>query len=427
MRAAVVEYAERVGITLLSIISDGENEYSGFRELQNLIKLGECGAVLVPSADCLGEDEYTALENELFLKRNGIKLICVRKHGRDHLRGLLFSVKRYYGYDPCWSAEYGETMPERTDTEIFRRRPPFGYDPDKNDARIKPEDAAVVKEIFELYCEGERIAAICDRLNLRFAERDTRFGSGTIRTILGNSHYLGRKSKVGYALQPIIKLEQWFRAQERLEKDYGSERCVLPFCSNVWSDRTVSYLLPGSYIPSFPRAEDNNVNTEMLESELCRVIKAHASPEHADALWEGYALPKKAEAEEAMTRAQSELEKAEARFAAVLEKVKSGLRSADLQEELEKLTDLKNVYAMRVRRIESETELCSLKREDIRKFFARAENMERLSREEKTFMSNAFIIGVRLKNGAADAFVRDAVSGKPTAHRLEDVLIRSRI
>ena len=422
-RALIAEYAARSGIKLIEVLSDGKDEYSAFRELQTLVKLGECDAVLLPNYRSLGEDRYVCLENELFFKRNGVRTIYIKRHVPDQRHELMIAVKRFAGFDPMWSAGYGRSIPETDDLDCFRRKPPFGYRIVDGEALVDEADARIVNYIFDEYASGKRIAEICDGINTRLAGEDCRFGNMTVKTVLRNEHYLGRKSKKGYVLPPIIRLEQWFSAHERLEREYGTERRAFPFFDRIFSDKSVSYLVGRAYSPEYFRREDYNVCVEGLEEAFCRLIMSFATKENARLLYEGFALPEAGLAKAALPEAARAHNRVLARFKRRLRAVKEGDFSDEAQRELERLTDLKNVGAMRLRRISSELELCSAEADAIDRFFSRAARMRELSFEEKAFIADAFICAVRIREGIVEALVRDPSDGSAKKLTLEGVPI----
>jgi len=108
------------------------------------------------------------LRFELFLSREEFELIRERlEDGRDH--------KAKQGYAPCYLATLG--------IESYRGR-----------IMIVPEEAALVKEIFEMRAERKGYGEIADILNQRglITKRGTRYHHSTIKRIIANRRYIGK-------------------------------------------------------------------------------------------------------------------------------------------------------------------------------------------------------------------------------------------
>ena len=97
---------------------------------------------------------------------------------------------------------------------------------DDNDPRlakkleIVPEEASIVKTIYDLYCQGKGFKAIATTMNKRklCGKNGKSFSIITVREILTNPAYIG---KVKYAGEyytgvhdPIISIEQWDKVQQ---------------------------------------------------------------------------------------------------------------------------------------------------------------------------------------------------------------------
>lgn len=67
---------------------------------------------------------------------------------------------------------------------------PFGYDYVDGKLKINPQNAKIVKQIFEWYISGIGMGEIASRLNLQKVRKEV-WRHGTIRTILTNEKYIG--------------------------------------------------------------------------------------------------------------------------------------------------------------------------------------------------------------------------------------------
>ena len=105
----------------------------------------------------------------------------------------------------------------------------LGYQnvPDPDDPKgggklvISPEEAEIIRQIFQLYIQGRGYRAIANRLNEagHTGKNGRPFGLISIQTILSNPLYAGRIRFAGEEYiglhEPIISEELWQAAQER--------------------------------------------------------------------------------------------------------------------------------------------------------------------------------------------------------------------
>lgn len=423
----IKEYSLQRGASLIDTIKDGEGSYSGYRWLQNLIKRGECDSVLIPSLDHLGEDRYIALENKLFMNRNGICLICMNRPVKfasivDRRRPIVTQAARLFSYLPEWDEEYGRSMPRRN-TDDFKRKPPFGYKVVSGRVEIEEAEAELVNFVFDEFIRGASLRGIYHTLNERLPEREQPFGNMTVKTLLSNERYLGLQSSKGYYLPPIIRYDKWLEARERFEGLYGNGKAYLRFCLDlIKSDRAFVCIRNGFKITAFPGG-GYVIDSERLEARLAEAIRTLASYENAEALFADYVLKEAAEAEKALPAAAEASNRAVREFRSLLERLICGERDAETQARLEELTDIKTVYGMRLRRIRSEQKLFSATKQSICGFFERCRRLPVVSAEEKRFICEAFVRSIRITDGRAFAYLNSPASPKVKKLEVTEVLI----
>lgn len=126
---------------------------------------------------------------ELFLSREEFELIRERLHdGKDY--------RAKQGYAPGYIVT-------------------LGFETNRGKIIVIPDEATLVKEIFELRADGKGYGEIADMLNKRglITKRGTRYHSSTINRIIHNRRYIGKATWKGkeYDSQslPIISIELW--------------------------------------------------------------------------------------------------------------------------------------------------------------------------------------------------------------------------
>lgn len=398
MEGEVKAFCERNGLRLSGSFTDEAGEYSSLRAVKTLVKRGLCSSVVMYDLNSLGGDKYVQLENELFFKRNGTRLIFVRKPASDPRRAIVLAAKRMFSFVTDWDEEYGLALPVHSNTDPSPGMLPFGYGIREGVPTIDGPEAEIVRDIFEAYADGRPIFEIA-----AFARSGsgTDFSNMTVKTVLKNERYLGRISRKGVKLPPIIRYDLWLRAHERLERDYGPARTLRPFIDEVSSRSMLSFVRSGA---GERLSEGLTVDSDTLEKELIPLIKEAASEKNADGIL-AFSEAEKLAAEEEYPAAAREKNRVILEFAVALDRVKNGDFSQEAQKELDRLTDLKNVLGMKTRRILSEKELFSIGRDEICSFLERARRLDRLSFEEQRLIANAFVKTVRIRENGSYALI----------------------
>jgi|GEM_PF-1167717 len=169
--------------------------------VRDLALRGEFQALIVYSPDRLsrvGEEILTLFKE---LKLNGVKLVCVNNQWDDSLNGKVIAFM--LGWASELEAEqikertmrgkkslaYKGVIPQGTGVGIF------GYDWDKNSKTriINPNEASVVKTIFEKIADGQSRFAIATELNKLSVPTKTnkKWHPLTIQRIVSNRAYIG--------------------------------------------------------------------------------------------------------------------------------------------------------------------------------------------------------------------------------------------
>lgn len=97
-----------------------------------------------------------------------------------------------------------EMISERTKDKMLARAqkglwnggiPPYGYTSQSKQLMIQPEEAAVVRQMFDLYTTTRSLAQVVDTINLQHRTRKgRRWAKSMVETTLGNSIYAGKVS-----------------------------------------------------------------------------------------------------------------------------------------------------------------------------------------------------------------------------------------
>ena len=415
-RASMQRFALENNISLSSVLEDSKECFKCFRQLQTMVKLHMVKAVLIRGEADLGDDRYMALESRLFFERNGVRLIYMQRPFPDRRHDIALHIRRYFSRITETDEEYGTMLPLRNTRRTFLRIPPFGYDVKEGVPVINESEAEAVRMIFSRYSSGASIAEILRDLPECVSRRGKSFGNMTVKTVLKNERYLGRLSKKGYHLPSIVTYDSWLAVKERLEKDYLYETDPEPYLKNVRRLCRVRYYR-NSCFDSMRHTEslEGNaaiVDSDALESAIESIVSSYCTPENAERFFTGYVLNERRETEAALIKAEEEYASVSREFTTILNALIGGARGDEEQEKLEELTDRKNIYGMRKRRIISEKDLFSITPEQVNRFFERGRNISGLSLEERAYIAEAFVKRIAISEAGATAFVVSPKTGK---------------
>lgn len=194
--------------------------------------------------------EDSVVYKSLLRRECNIKVISITEHLEDDkfaviLEAMLEAMAEYYSLN--LSDEVKKGMTEKALQGGYQTTAPFGYEMIEGKLVIVPEEANVIKFIFDKFSNREMglrpIALYINNLGIK-TKRDNPFESRTIEYILNNPVYIGKvrwtpteKTRRNYhnpesiiadgEHEPIINLEIWEKAQQCLKENkelYGKRQ-----------------------------------------------------------------------------------------------------------------------------------------------------------------------------------------------------------
>jgi len=193
--------------------------------------------------------EDSVVYKSLLRKEADIKVISITEKIEDDkfsviLEAMLEAMAEYYSLNLADEVKKG--MTEKAIRGGYQTTAPFGYEMIDGKLIAVPEEAAVIKMIFEKYASGEMgmltIAKYINDLDIK-TKRGNLFENRTVEYILNNPVYISKvrwtptqKTRRNYhnpdsiiadgSQEPIISLELWEETQRRLKdsKDLYSKR-----------------------------------------------------------------------------------------------------------------------------------------------------------------------------------------------------------
>jgi site-specific DNA recombinase len=169
-------------------------------------------AVIVHKFDRFARNKYDSVFYKRELRRKGIRVVSVLEPMDDSpesiiLESLLEGMAEYYSANLSREIRKGQT--ENALKGWWNGGiPPLGYRHNKETRRLEiiEEEAATVRQIFEMFANGYEFLEICNRLNAQGAKtkRGHKFKLTSLYCILSNEQYLGkmyyRKTKKSWGL-----------------------------------------------------------------------------------------------------------------------------------------------------------------------------------------------------------------------------------
>ena len=195
------EYAKSNDIVILDTYIDramtGTNDNRP--DFQRMIKDSAKRAfsyVLVYKFDRFSRNKYETAIHKKTLKDNGVKVISATEFVPDTPEGIIFE-SMLEGYAEYYSAELSQKI-RRGNNESRRKgnltggKIPYGYKNVNKKAVIVPEEADIVRYIFERYSIGVYVKDIIAELNGKgLLHKGKPFVPNTVYGILGNDRYSG--------------------------------------------------------------------------------------------------------------------------------------------------------------------------------------------------------------------------------------------
>ena len=184
--------------------------------------------VLVWKLDRFARNRYDSAHYKSILRKNGVKVVSAMEAIAEDSTGILLE-SLLEGYAEFYSAELSEKVKRGHHENALKCKSnggsvTYGYCVNENQKfEIEPKEAAVVKEVFTRYSEGETIKSIVKSLNERgLRARNNALFKGSIFTrFLRNRRYIGEyiygDTIIENGMPQIIDKELFDRVQRRID------------------------------------------------------------------------------------------------------------------------------------------------------------------------------------------------------------------
>lgn len=240
------EAAERRGDEVVGVVRDGgehgdDPDRPGIREVRARLESGEVAGVYVLDLDRLHRDyaHHLILANELVQQNYHVYSVSDSADYADEDRRVLLDVKAAIAADELRRIRRRSRrgIAERVEKGLALGLPAYGYSAVRDERGnvisdepfiIAPEEAAIVREIFQRYAGGESLVSIAKDLKgrgVRSKSGGCCWSPSRLGQVLDNHTYRGRvvhKDRVLPGLhEAIIDEDLWARVQARRNRQRG--------------------------------------------------------------------------------------------------------------------------------------------------------------------------------------------------------------
>lgn len=423
-------YAEREGYTIVHEYAD--HARSGFKnvaarsEFQAMISAASTGffdTVLCWKSDRFARSREDSAIYKGQLSRLGVSVIYVMEpipEGAAGVltEGMLEAIAEWYSRNLSENVRRG--MSDNASKCLYNGTHVYGYDGIRNQRyQINESQAAVVRQIFQLYIDGHSYADICKILNTagQRTESGQEFTINKVQRVISQERYLGiyifGDHRIPGGMPAIIDQHTWEAAQlmkSKSSRHYEKNpdvflltgkafcgHCGKPMVGDSGSSKSGSTYYYYSCQSKKRRAgcEKKSIRKDYLENAVINFLLDHvlAGPE-TERIADCVLKAMKERADSSPLRAmENELRDTERRISNTNRAIAEGVFTSST---LEMLRDLENTAASLRLSIESHryAEGQLLDRDRILFFLSQFRNLDRKDPHDRSFLINTFVNSV---------------------------------
>ena len=228
------EYAKKHGLTIIEYYIDRhisgkeDSNRSEFQRMLNDCCKGQFKYVITWKVDRFGRNREELAVNKSKLKRAGVQLVYAKESIPDGpegiiLESLLEGLAEYYSADLAQKVKRGMSESAKKG-KVLGSSCIYGFQKSADGCyEINEPAAAIIREVFQRYADGDTVPQIIKDLNSRgvLTYKNKPFDSSTLYRALRNRKYIGECTfgDVVYesGIPQIIDNETFDRVQERMD------------------------------------------------------------------------------------------------------------------------------------------------------------------------------------------------------------------
>lgn len=237
--AAAYKYAEQHDYKIIKEYCDraktGTNDNrQAFQQMLTDSSKKQFSVIIVWKIDRFGRNREEIIFNRVRAKKNGVRIEYVAENVPEGPEGVIMEavmegMAEYYSLQLSQNVRRGlEEVAKKH--HVIGGRTPFGYKKNENkEYEIVPEEAEIVKHIFEKYSAGQSMNEVAAWLNDNgYTTRDgNKFKGSGLTSILSNERYIGVYKWADFIreeniIPPIIDRMLFDHVQERLKENKHS-------------------------------------------------------------------------------------------------------------------------------------------------------------------------------------------------------------
>lgn len=228
------EYAKKHGLTIIEYYIDRHisgKEDSNRSEFQRMLKdccSGQFKYIITWKVDRFGRNREEIAINKAKLKRVGVQLVYAKESIPDGpegiiLESLLEGLAEYYSADLSQKVRRGMAESAKKG-KVLGSACIYGFQKSADGCyEINEPAAAIMREVFQRYADGDTVPAIVKDLNSRGIRtyKNKPFDTSTIYRALRNRKYIGECSfgEVKFDIPQIIDNNVFDHVQDRLDSN----------------------------------------------------------------------------------------------------------------------------------------------------------------------------------------------------------------
>ena len=389
-------YAQQNGYTIVQTYSDRAltgrtDQRPQFLQMIKDAREGRFCAVIVYALDRFSRDKYDSARYKHDLRQNGVRVVSATEPITDNPSGILIESV-FEGLAQYYSAELSQKIRRGNEDNakkcLASGSVPFGFQRGKDGRyEIHPEEAEIVREIFQRVGSGETYAAICRDLNGRGikTKHGASWNRSSFNTILSNQRYIGTYLSKYHvqedAIPQIVEKELFYKVQtightkngpRRTPNGYYSltGKLYCGICGDAMtgiSGTSKSGKLCYYYSCHSHRAHkcnQRNIPRDQLEGTICRAIWDDVLSDDATR-WMAHQTmidQDKIREDSDLDIIRTELAQVKSQKTNIMNAIKAGIFTASTRDELLKLEQEEALLEDRVK--QAETALSALPTED---------------------------------------------------------------
>lgn len=386
--------------------------------------------IIVWKVDRFGRNREEITFNKYRAKKHGVRVEYVAETIAEGPEGVILEsvlegMAEYYSLQLSQNIKRGK-LESAKKFKIANGKPPLGYRRgDDGGYEIDPDSANIIREIFEMYCDGKsasEIIAICNSKGYKTAKGNA-FNKNSIPKILKNTTYIGTyhfldmvvedaipaiiDKTTFYAAQKMLKTNQhrtvknWYYNEYLLSGTMYCSKCGAPYIGEGATGKSGKrynyYVCSNRHYGTdcgSPRLRQDYIEKKILGHVRNAILTDEGIEEMTNIILDYYAVEDETKRE--IDRIERELKEIDNAVQNIIRSIESGLEYSLVEGRLNQL----QARRISLKEVLSTIELSKpldLTRQDIKSYLEKFRNNEIEDRECDKRLLNTFVNSILVK------------------------------